>query len=166
MTPHRIPILRQRHNYDCGPTCVEACVSYCGWTLDADRLLVATRAHPEHGTDPEDLVPILAAAGLRPWVDEPMERDELIDHVESRGPVICPIRAYRDGHWVVVCDTTDRGVIVMDPASDVLAYRYLSWAQWMRRWWDTDRDETMRERLGICLTAVARSPKIVRGVPL
>jgi ABC-type bacteriocin/lantibiotic exporter with double-glycine peptidase domain len=165
MIHHPLPIILQTRDYDCGPACVESVVSYCGWTVNADTLLRATRAHPRHGTDAADLVPILDAAGTRPTVDDELCRDELCEHVERHGPAICPIRAYQDGHWVAVVGFTDCRVIVMDPASDVRAFRSLTWAQWMKRWWDLDRDNHPIRRQAVLCRVRRRPGRVVVGVP-
>lgn len=165
MIRHPVPIVQQQADHDCGPACVESLLSWAGYTTDTRALLKATRATVRHGTDPEDLASILEAAKLRPVIDEHMSREELVERLDA-GPVIAAIQAYRDGHWVVVVGVSARRVIVMDPATRHRAYRSLPWAEWLGRWWDTDRAGRERVRLGISVRARCRRHAVVKGVPV
>ena len=161
---HCVPIVHQRDDHDCGPACVEAVASYYGRVVDFDSLVVACRTTFKHGTDPEDLVSVLLAGGLRSQIDEPMTIDELSE-AAANGPVICPIVAYGSGHWCVVVKVAKTRITVMDPASSSRAYRTLPVSDWLRRWHDTDRRGRSRVRLGISVRARCRRHAVEKGIP-
>jgi ABC-type bacteriocin/lantibiotic exporter with double-glycine peptidase domain len=134
-----VPLVLQSADHDCGEAAYACLVRY--WEGRGRRV----RAHPLHGTHPDQLEPALRDAGFGVLSGE-MDVQSLQDFTGRGWPAACLIQREGVGHWVVCHDVRRGGVFLMDPADGFIRLRE---AEFVSRWRDSDRRNTPYVQFGI-----------------
>lgn len=127
-----VPLVYQTADHDCGEAVYRCFVRY--WEGQGRRV----RAHPLHGTHPDQLEPALRDAGLGVLSGE-MDVQSLRDFTVRGWPVACLIQRDGTGHWIMVTGVRYRMVHFMDPAD---GFTKVGEAEFVARWRDSDRRHT------------------------
>jgi len=164
-----VPDVRQPSNYSCGPTSLQAVLSYYGLDMKVNELINMTNCTPENGTLPENIANAATKLGFSAAVKENMTLEDLQQYIGQGTPVIIDAQAWKDnktdiqnwtddqidGHYMVVIGIDNENVYFEDPA--VLGSRgYINNQEFLDRWHDTYQDTNggniTTNHLGIIIT--------------
>ena len=127
-----VPLVLQSADHDCGEAVYTCLLRY--WEGQGRRV----RAHPLHGTHPDQLEPALRDAGFGVLSGE-LDVQSLRDFTRRGWPVACLIQREGVGHWIVVTGVLRGFVHFMCPAD---GHTRLRAADFVSRWRDSDRRNT------------------------
>ena len=144
----RIPHVCQAYTWTCGPACLAAVLYYWGAFDGSETELYEACGTTEQGTTPQGLVACAQEYGAGAVLRTDMLLSELRNAVACGITCILLVQAwaetptdYRtsdvDGHYVVLCDITEHGLIVMDPSIPA-RYGTIPLDDFLRRWHDND----------------------------
>lgn len=157
-----VPVLEQRTEYECGPTCLAAIVRYLGRHVSLEEM-AELAGTTQDGTDHANLVEAALRAGAGVFVAEGHHPDafgEVTDFLRRGLPVIAgwwsmepgdhhfdpgwdlATRKRLDrGHYSVIRGFTRTGLLLMDP---IEGYLETSDTELAELWYDTDTDAYQR----------------------
>lgn len=147
-----VPVVEQKHDYDCGPTALEAIGRYHGEVPNV-------RADPEQGTPPDFLIDAAKEKNYNVLARHGMTVDELRDFISNGRAVIIPIQAYGSksqyhkadsGHYVVAIGFDDDNFYFQDPALGENR-GYLPIAELDKRWHDREANGRRYDHFGIVI---------------
>lgn len=164
-----VPDVRQTTDYSCGPTSLQAVLSYYGSDMRMDQLINMTNS-TENGTSPDNIAGAARQMGFSAEIKENMTLQDLQKSISRGIPVIIDCQAWsgnnttnqnwtadqEDGHYMVVIGIDDTNIYFEDPA--ILGSRgYLSNQEFLDRWHDLylnpkTGNNTTTNHLGIIIT--------------
>lgn len=164
-----VPDVKQPSNYSCGPTALQAVLSYYGQDTNVDVLINMTNCTPENGTLPGNIANTATKLGFNAAVKENMSLEDLQQNINQGTPVIIDAQAWKnnetnsqnwtddqfDGHYMVVIGIDSQNVYLEDPA--ILGSKgYINNQEFLDRWHDTYQDTNgsniTTNHLGIVIT--------------
>lgn len=153
----RLPDVRQTQAFDCGRAATQAVLDFYGISYGSPGDLAAQLGtNPKNGTDATAICKLLREYGLAVREGR-LELADLADLTERDWVVICPVQQggtpdsqdqNKEGHYVVVFDTTPKSVLVQDPVDGP---KRIGNKLWLRRWHDVDADGTEYRQFGIAV---------------
>lgn len=163
-----VPDVRQPTDYSCGPTSLQAVLSYYGVDMRVEDLINMTHC-TVNGTNPSDIASAAQNLGFNAVVKENMTLQDLQNYTTQGTPVIVDAQAWKsnqtqnlnwtsdeeDGHYMVVIGIDNENVYLEDPA--ILGSRgYINNQEFLDRWHDIYQDDSNNNltttRLGIIIT--------------
>lgn len=133
----------QSTDHDCGRAAFHCVAEY--WGVGSRR---PPYPHPLTGTHPDHLEPAFRGAGFKVLAGD-MDVATLRALTGLGWPVVCLVRAYGTGHWVVVRGVSRGRVCYMDPADG--KNRSLPVGEWESNWHDSDKRARTFERYGLAV---------------
>ncbi len=101
---HAVPHRTQSNTYNCGPTCLEMLLDFYGVSYDPAEMETICDATPGKGTDNDNLVRAIEAAGMQPTVKENASLEDIVETIKSGHPVLVNYFNCKShvGHYAVI----------------------------------------------------------------
>jgi predicted double-glycine peptidase len=161
-----VPDTTQQTDYTCGASALQAVCKYYGVGPDDEFDFVADMRMPRSGSDPEHIIRGVRRYRLRYREYFPMSREQLLECLNRRRPVILMLQAWgesaggrsrrgyktvwEDGHWVVAIGYTGRGVLFEDPSLQAVR-GFLSFRELDLRWHDWGPKKIHMDHYGLAV---------------
>lgn len=140
-----LPHVQQRDDRSCGPAVLVSVLSYYHADLGGlERARKRLRTTSE-GTSSGRLVQLARQCGLRVRAREHWTLAEITEALDYGRPVVVAVRAHGDGHYLAAVGYDRQHVYFMDSCLDGF-YGFLTKADFLGRWWDTEPNGRRLER--------------------
>jgi hypothetical protein len=168
----RVPDVRQKTLYSCGPSSLEAVLEYYGVECTEAELIAESETDPEIGAEIDRLAEVARRRGLETWLAENFAIEDLEREVRAGHPVIVLTQSWRtnpqtpwrqdwdDGHYLVVIGIDPWFVYVEDPSLED-ARGFIPREEFLDRWhcWNMEGERAFRQALVVRGRPAARAPE-------
>lgn len=135
-----VPPVAQTTNVTCGPACFGAVLEFLGVRAPSEAKLSELLNTTYEGTADYSIIRLAREYGFTAWMKRGTTLADLERYVRQKKAIIVTIRAWGEGHWVVVVGIDNNYVYVMDPWKN-RRYRRIERARFKTYWADpSDRN--------------------------
>ena len=123
---------RQDNDYACGPAALSTLIS--GMMVEAVGRLAGTTK--EGGTTPSGLIEAAKKMGFETAEHHELAIEQLKILVDMYGAIIVSFQCWGGGHYSVVVNSDDLGIVLFDPSSEVKTYFYND--EFIKLWYEQE----------------------------
>lgn len=145
-----LPKVTQKTHYSCGPAALLSVFKYFGVNTTEELLIDLLKTDSQNGTSPYRISRYAKKLGFNSRLKKNMSLDDVVEYLDNKIPVICPIYAYGTGHYVVIIGYSNDLVFFEDPMLQV-SRGILTWEDFNKRWEDYDSKGNKVKHLGIAI---------------
>jgi len=163
------PSKMQEYDYDCGVACMEAILTFFGFTDLEDKIMKIARTTRKDGTYVKGLTRVAREFGMKYKTFTNLSIDDLKKYINHRYPVIIAIQAYSrkpgfkydrswvHGHYVIPIGYDNKRVYFQDPSSNLRTF--LSYEELNQRWHDIDVNDKKLLHFGMVIFGPNKTKK-------
>lgn len=143
----------QNTGYTCGPSALKIVLDYLGNEHTEKKLAKLSKATPNKGTDPKDLVAAAQSLGYKVIWKQHWTADEVKDEIKKGRPMIANFQLKHEpdeGHYAVIIGFTNKDEFVLSDPSNAVpkGYRTIPAAKFIELWYELE-DKTEKEGIVI-----------------
>lgn len=160
-----VPNIRQETDYTCGPSALQAVLTYFGHDINETELVRECGTTPLEGTPISTMIEVLRNHGMTVITRSDLTPEKIADILQSGSLVIIALQAWSEdnppangyserwdsGHYVIPIEVTKDAILFADSAIGGRR-SYLTIPEFMSRWHSEDFQHMYQEGFGIIIS--------------